>query len=406
MVPFVTVTIYNGVIRYGLSKEYQINDVFKSGFGVTLIGCFFSFAITPLFSYYAVVSAWKWYLCIYVCMYSLYTLCLNFLKIIDKNKAYAGISILNTFVFASLNFLLIAKFNFGVHGFIISNIIAVSLSTVIAAFYCDIVHRIMSGKINKKLIVLMIQFSAPIVINDICWSVIHSSDKIMIELMLGASVLGLYTIATKIPSLINVFISVFSQSWGISSIKEFESSNDVNFYSTVFNYYSTLTYMVAIFVILIARPFMRIYVSMDYFESWRFVPILLASAAFSAISTYFGALYGALKINIHSMVTTIIAALTNIVVNYVGIKNFGVWGAVVGTLSAYALIAHIRFFDTMRYVKLKIRWFGYIVNSISVIIVAIIVTNVENYLWYCFPICVLGICVNQKFFHFILKLRK
>lgn len=36
----------------------------------------------------------------------------------------------------------------------------------------------------------------------------------MIEFMLGATALGLYTVASKIPSLINVVITIFQNAWG------------------------------------------------------------------------------------------------------------------------------------------------------------------------------------------------
>ena len=47
----------------------------------------------------------------------------------------------------------------------------------------------------------MVKFSLPLVFSNVSWWLIHSSDKIMIEAFIGATALGIYTVATKIPSL-------------------------------------------------------------------------------------------------------------------------------------------------------------------------------------------------------------
>ena len=74
------------------------------------------------------------------------------------------------------------------------------------------------------------------------------------------------------------------------------------------------------------------------------------------------------------MWTTLICAGINIITNYILIQKIGVWGALVGTVLSYFLIAHIRMADVRRYVNLQINWRKYIINVILLMVQAIIIS--------------------------------
>ncbi len=374
LIPFVSLVIFDAVLRFGISKDANKNNVLKSSFLVLGIGSIVTVFITPLFGFYAPLAEWKWYLCVYVILTMIGNVELNYLKLIERNKTYAIISILHTLALALTNVLLLTHFHWGIRGYLVATIIG-SLTTVLIGFFAgNVWSALRNGSLDRKLLSEMIKFSAPLILNNVSWWVIQSSDKIMIEAMVGAAALGLYTAATKIPSLINVVISIFSQAWGISSVREFESSNDKGFYTQVFTAYSVIGFGAAVCINTIVKPFMTIYVSQDFFESWRFVPLLLASASFSAVASYYGSLYGALKKSVNNMRSTLIAAIVNIIVNYLCILWFGAWGAIIGTVSAYLLLALYRMIDVLRYIKFDPHWKEFILNVLIVLIQAILVS--------------------------------
>jgi O-antigen/teichoic acid export membrane protein len=237
-----------------------------------------------------------------------------------------------------------------------------------------VVDDLKRSKFDKNLFKQMIHYSSPLILNSISWWIIQSSDKIMVELMISASALGLYSVATKIPSLINVIITIFTQAWGISSIKEVESSNDTKFFSNVFSIYSFLTFGAAIVLIAIIKPFMNIYVGSQFKEAWVFVPLLLMSAIFSSISAYYGALFAALKKSLSNMTSTLIAAVANIIINFIGIKIIGIWGAVIGTVFAYILVAIIRMHGVHKELNIQIDLTKIIMNIAISLTMAILVS--------------------------------
>lgn len=381
LVPFVSLVIFDAVLRFGLEKGADKQSVLKSSFVVILLGSMITVMVTPAFLLYKPLSEWRWYLCIYVILTMVGNVELNYLKLIDKNKSFAIISILHTLVLAVANVVLLANFHWGIRGYLIATILGSTTTVVLSIFPGKIVQALKRGKFNRTLLKRMIVFSSPLILNNVSWWVIQSSDKIMIEAMVGAAALGLYTAATKIPSLINVIISIFSQAWGLSSIREFESSNDKNFYSDVFVSYSVIGFGAAICINTVVKVFMSFYVSDSFFEAWRFVPLLLASASFSAVASYFGSLYGALKKSVNNMKSTLAAAIVNILVNYICILLFGTWGAIIGTITAYIILALYRMIDVLRFIPFDPQWKRFCINAGITVIQAILVSlDVQVYI--------------------------
>ena len=374
IIPFMSLVIFDAVLRFGLSKTVKSDKVLTNAVTILVIGTICTILITPLFGLYDQIAAYKWYLCSYIVSSMFSSTIFSYLKIIEKNKMYAKMSIFQTLSLALLNILLLIVFKMGVKGYILSGIISFILTSVIIVIEEKLFLKIKIKNFDKELCLNMIKYSSPLILNNISWWVIHSSDKIMIEFMTNSLYLGLYSVATKIPSLINMLISIFSQAWGLSSIREMEGSNDKKYYSSVFEYFSFLCFFSCIFIVGFCKIFMKLYVSSDFFEAWKYVPMLLTAAVFSAISSYFGSLYGALKKSFNNMITTFLAALINIVLNYILILKIGIFGAVISTLVSYIFIAFTRMIDILRFIKIDINKKSFMINSLLILIQSVLVS--------------------------------
>ena len=111
------------------------------------------------------------------------------------------------------------------------------------------------------------------------------------------------------------------------------------------------------------------------------------------------------------MFTTLIAGVINIAINYLLIPRIGVYGAAIGTLSAYVSICCLRMADLKRYIKidysLKILFAASVISLIQVVFVTL------DYYVYIISVCsiiVFVILVRRELkaifnraFHFIKK---
>lgn len=389
IIPFVSLVIFDSVIRFGLSKYEKRENVLLVGLVVGIFSSLLTLLLTPLFSIYPALAEWRWYLSVYVIVSIFNSIELNYLKAKNLNKLFASLSVFQTAILACLNIYYLIFAKKGIQGYLLSTIISTLLIVIIAFILGRLFEDLKKSELKPRLMKEMLMYSSPLIFNNVSWWIIHSSDKVMLEAMVSATALGVYTVAAKIPSLINVGVSVFQQAWGISTVKEIENDNDTNYYSTVFSYLLCFTAFLCVFFVAIIKLFMHYYVGESFQDAWKFVPLLLVSAVFGSIAAYYGSLYGALKKSVNNMITTLIAALANLIFNFVLIRTISVWGAVIATAISYFLLALLRMIDVKRYVDLKIdhkkvlfivvvlvtqallvsiNWHGCVVSSVAIIL--------------------------------------
>ena len=397
LIPFVGVVIYDAVMRFGLSKDEKKEDVLLCSLVVCGIGSLVMVVITPLIGLYAPIAKWKWHLCVYVVLTLFLYIEMNYIKASGQNKLYAVMSIVHTLAMALLNILFIVVIPLGVDGYVIANLLSAFITSVGMFLFGQVHIGIGKAKYSGALLKRMLIFSAPLILSNISWWVIFSANKILVEIALGAAVLGLYTVAAKIPSLMNVFISVFQQSWGISTIKEIETSNDSKFYSNIFDVLSFISFILSIGLILIIKPLMTVYVGEAFVESWRYVPLLLASATFSALSSFFASFYSALKKTVNNMVTTFIGAIVSISSCAILINYIGLWGAIIGTFAAYFIMCIIRMVEVSSLIKLRIDIVRFVANSAILIVEAVCVSMEFHIYWVSSIALILFLLVNYRF---------
>ena len=124
LVPFVSVVIFDAVVRFGLMKTQKPQNVLLAAFVVITVGALVTVALTPLLRFYSAVSEWKWYFCVYTILNLILPVEMNYLKVKNRNSLYAAGGILQTLLLAVLNIILLTQFNLGVKGYLVSYIVA------------------------------------------------------------------------------------------------------------------------------------------------------------------------------------------------------------------------------------------------------------------------------------------
>lgn len=402
IIPIASLAINRSIIRFGMKRGENAQNVIKTTFTVLLISVGIAFIICSALQYYKPISEWRLYLFVIVTFENFFEAEKTYLKVKDKNKILAVISISDTFVLAVTNILMLSVLHMGIKGYLVAIIVAKAFGCAFGFFACNLLCDLKVGKYNRSLARRMIAFSFPLIFSDISYWVIHSTDKLMIEWMLSASALGLYTVATKIPSLINVFISIFNQAWNISSIKEIESDGDISYYSSTFKHYSFLMFGECILIVMVMKPFINVYVGFDFKEAWSYTPLLMVSAVYYSFTVFISSLYAALHKSKNDMWTSLLCAITNVLINYFAIQRYGVWGAVIGTITSYAVCAITRLLDIRRIINFRID-IVFCINTILILLQSIAISCNWHASFVSFITLALFISLNLKEACFISK---
>ena len=385
--PFISLAIYNGLQRYGLSKDYDKNDVFRCASVVFLTGAAISFLITPLFDHYDVISPWKWYLTVYALTVFASKNVLIYLKVSDQNKLYSLLGIVQAAILAICNTILLIVLDTGIKGYLIANIMAPIFITICGFFIGGAFRGLISSRFNKGLMREMVIYSMPFIVNDISWWLIHFSDKFLIEKMIGAEALGLYSAAAKIPLLVSVLASIFSQAWDLSVIRDYEQENDKAYYERIFKFFVVMVNGISVAIICVIKPFMGVYVGAGFQEAWKYVPLLLSATVFYTLDIFTVSFFAAMKKSYIIMWPTIIGGGINVVLNYVFIGQYGVWGAIIGTLGTYVFMMVVHYILLYKMMGFDLHVAFLTTNCLITLVMAFLV-GID---FHVFPVAVVGV---------------
>lgn len=392
MIPIASVGINNAVIRFGLENSVDRKSVFSSGLYTILIGFVCLAVVSPVLRYFMdFMAGYTVAVLAFVLASSLRTLCIQFALSMGYNKMYAANGIGNTFFNVLLNILLLPHFR--VMGYLLANIIA-DLALGLLMFVLAKEHRYLlppfSSRMDRGLSRRMRKYAIPLVPQTVCQWIINMSDRYLIIFFISTEANGLYAAANKIPNILLIVANLFADAWQISAVKESDPKEQVDFFSKVLGAYSSIAFIGSSGLIMISKFVMTFMVGKDFFISWQFIPILTLATTFGLLSTFLASVYMLKLRSKNSMVTTMICAIVNIVLNCILIPImgkispfYGALGAGIATFISYLVLFLIRAFNTQRY--LKIRWnIQKTVCSIGILFVQAMVMTLQLPLWYIF----------------------
>lgn len=353
MVPIVTVQISDAVLRFGLSKQHSSKKIFQNTIVLLFFSSLFTILISTAFLFWSNVKNWAWYLCVIIIFQAFRTNLAIFAKVKDKNLMYSIDGIIYALIGAVSNIIAIKYLKLGIQGYLFSEIISLLGSLLFLFISCKYKQEINRFReVDFKLLKEMVKYSFPFIFNGISWWIANFSDRAVLTLFYPISFVGIYSVSAKIPAIITTALSMFTQAWIMSSVREYEEGNRKHIFQSVYNIYSSFLFICITVAILVVKPFLSVYIGKEFFEAWQYVPLLLVGVAFLGISNYFSGIYVAAKKNIKEVRTTIICASINIVLNFVLIPKFKIYGAVIATLVSYVCIVFIRVKDMKSLLRL------------------------------------------------------
>lgn len=364
LLPIFSGGIAVAVLRYALDKESRKEVVVSNAVIISIVGIALSFILYPVLK---VFGAFQNSLFFFVLLLSL-QLCTQVLAQFARGnkqvKVFAFNGVLKTLTIALTNILLLVQFHLGLTGYLISLVLAEVFSFLYLAWRTPFFNYFNLKFVDKTFIKEMLGFSLPTIPNDVLWWFVNSSSRYFIRYFLGLGANGIYAVANKIPSIISMMQSVFSQAWQISLVDESDSESKEEFHAKTFQYYSFLLFFIASGVIMILKPLLGHLIAKAYYTSWQVTPFLIISAIYSGFIGFYGQFYIAEKKTRGLMNTSIVSGIISIVSNFVFVYFFGLIGIGCAAMLSLFIGWMIRIYDTKKFVNVKINWRNIVFNHI------------------------------------------
>lgn len=292
------------------------------------------------------------YLIVYVLSIVLSSMISALLRGIGRTDKYAVYNFLISVSQLVLNVVFIALLSYGVDGMLLASIISHAVFPIIYVYNMKLWRYISFKNIEKKLAVDMIKYSIPLIPNKLSWTIINLSDRIIIMNVLGSNQAGLYAISNKFPSLMDMIYGFFYQSWKESSARIVNEKSKDQFYNEIYNYLKKIMFSIVLCIISFMPIAFKIMINSSFYDAIWYVPILLLGTYYANISGFYGGIFTAYKDTKIMGVTTIVAALLNLVINILLIWKVGLYAAAISTFVSNFVVYLYRKNKVSSYVKL------------------------------------------------------
>ncbi|MBR4346223.1 MAG: polysaccharide biosynthesis C-terminal domain-containing protein [Oscillospiraceae bacterium] len=371
LVPVFSVCMPSAVFRFSMDESIDSKNALKTGASflpVTIIlflaFSFFTRWIQVIYEY----NSFFFFISILTVIRSGLSL---YIKSCEKNTIFSIDVLVYNLTLSCFNVILLLLLKKGIIGYffsiILANVISICFLSIAGKVYNDLWH----GKAQKELLVKMLSYSFPIIFTDLAWALISTTDKYMITNQISDSDNGIYSAASKIPAVLTIVTSIFSEAWVLSAIRNFEGDNDRSFYENVFFAMHISVSFVVLLVLALNNTFIPLFLGEQFYDSAKYTPLLLFGAYLSAYTLYYSPLFSACKNTKAIMASTIIGVSANILLNYLLIPQIGIYGACIATVISSFLICLYRTIRIRKYIVINIDIHKWILSVVLVLLVMV-----------------------------------
>ncbi len=201
--------------------------------------------------------------------------------------------------------------------------------------------RNLKGKFNKKYVKFILSYCIPLIPHFLSAKLLTRFDRIMINDMCNAAQAGIYGLAYSLSSLMIIINDAILKSYTPWTYQTIDSNtkNGLSKLKKNTNYLLILVAAANILLILFAPEAIKIFATAEYYEAIYIIPPVSCSVFFTFLFNIFANIEYYYKETKYVGIASIIAAVANVVLNYIFIRKFGYLAAGYTTLASYILYA-------------------------------------------------------------------
>lgn len=351
LVPALTFNMGEAALRFGIEEADKRGSILRIGLSYIIradalvVGlCIISFAfVTPQI---------KWYILLFAILFianSLFEYLILYFQGCEAVPVVVIGSVSSTVIMIASNIVFLLVIRIGLNGYIYSQIAAFAVASAVMLIIGKGAGIVKDVTDDDDLKGRMLAYGTPLIAYSTGSWINNAADRYIVLAICGAAVNGVYGVAYKIPAILMVFQRIFAQAWQMSATKSYKDDKSAEFFTNMYRTYNCFMVIGCAFLILLVNPIAAFMFKKDFYEAWMFVPPLLISVIFGALTGFLGSICLAHKDSKSMGVATSTGAVVNVALNLALIPNFGAMGAAVATAVSYALMCALAYRFVRKY---------------------------------------------------------
>lgn len=207
-----------------------------------------------------------------------------------------------------------------------------------------VLYLLLRGKcvFSKRFWRYCLPISLPVIFHLLANLVLSQSDRLMLNSMIGEDNTGIYSLAYTFASIVNVIWVALNNSWDPYFFK-YHKEGQIDMIRKHGWYFAELFTVLAVGFLWLQPEVYRIFADESFHSGLSFIPIIVAGFFFIFLYGFFVNYEFLKKKTIVIAISTSIAALLNVGLNFLWIPLWGGFGAALATLISFAadLLCHI-----------------------------------------------------------------
>ena len=305
---------------------------------------------------------------LYLFLYPAYELFVTKHRAFYKYKLFAAMTVLSIGISLAASIVLVSSLPDRLEGRILGQYVPMAVCGLILY----ITNAVKGKRIHFKYWKYALVICIPLVPNVLSVHILGSSDRIIITKLCGSEATAIYSIAYSCANIVSVLINSMNKAWApwfLDSLHHGDHQSIKKIMKPYFYVYVFFSFMVLLF----CPEIITILGGNRYYEAIWVLPPLILGMLFQFIYTMFVQAEFYEKKTISVSIGTMIAAVLNVVLNFIFIPIFGYSAAAYTTLVGYFVLFlyHYRCIVRLGYSKLfciKTFWAGVLFTFVIMIL--------------------------------------
>ena len=357
LMPILTLNVQDAVTRFAMDKQQNRKAIVSVAMKILFVAnaiVALGLIINGIFGFSTLIRDYAVFFFLMFFIQTVSGVVTYYVRGIDRIADLSVSSVLVSIFTISCNIIFLVVFNWGLNGYFLANIIGPLVQIIYLIIRADMIHDTdlkSDFAVEKK---AMLDYSKPMIANSVAWWINNTSDRYVVIFFCGLAENGIYSVASKIPSILNIFQSIFSQAWTLSAVKDFDPEDKNGFFANTYRAYNCMMVLICSGIIVADKILASFLYAKDFYVAWRYVPWLTIAIVFGSLSGYIGGFFSAVKNSKIFAQSTVVGAVSNIILNLILTPILGALGAAIATAVCYFVVWAMRYWHSKKFIKLRI----------------------------------------------------
>ncbi len=276
----------------------------------------------------------------------------DYLRAKQKSVKYIIVSLLSLLLTVALNVYLVVVARLGVLGILLSTL----TSSVVTFFILTIPLLFKIGLVYSRAKAKeMLAYGLPLVPGQISRIIVNLSDRYFIKEFLSLADAGIYSLGYRFGVLPSILISQpFNQTWMPRRLEIYKSENAEYVFGRIFTYFLAAMFFAGVGISILSREALMVMADEKFWGAYAIVPIIvLANITFTLHYHFQMGLVIKKKIKYMGIIDPTNAVFV-LVLNYLLIPRYGIFGAAYATLMAFVYKSALTYYLSKRIFSIHI----------------------------------------------------